>query len=459
MFQSLTGRLSQAVQRMRGRGRITEENVRAVAREIRMALLEADVALPVVKALIERVRTRALGEEVAKSLDPGQAFVKIVHDELVEVLGGTDAGIESRGRPTTVMLVGLQGAGKTTTAAKLARFLAASASDVLMVSTDVYRPGAREQLRTLAGELGTGYLDSESDSPAAIAREALVEAKRRRSRWLIVDTAGRLHVDEAMMEEIRVLHEVLTPAECLFVVDAMTGQDSVNSARAFHEALPLTGVVLTKADGDARGGAALSVREVTGLPIKLMGTGEKLDALEAFVPKRMASRILGMGDVLGLVEQVQRQVDAHAIETVAGKVKRGRTLNLEDFKSQLEQLRKLGGMESLLEKIPGLPSPGAGAAAFDDLTLRRQIGIIDSMTPKERRHPRLIDGSRKRRIAAGAGRPVQDVSRLLKQHRQLSKTMKRVSRGGMKGLLAGLQDPSAGASLGRRGGGSGRSRR
>jgi len=455
MFQSLTQRLSQAVDRVRGRGRITEANVRDVAREIRMALLEADVALPVVKALIERVRHRALGEEVAKSLNPGQAFVKIVHDELVEVLGGSETRIEPRGRPTTVMLVGLQGTGKTTTAAKLARFLTGSAGEVLLASTDVYRPAAREQLRTLAGELGTGFLDSDSDSPATIAGEALDAARERHSRWLIVDTAGRLHVDETMMAEAGALHRVLEPAETLFVVDAMAGQDAVNSARAFHEALPLTGVVLTKADGDSRGGAALSVREVTGLPIKLIGTGEKLDALEVFVPERMASRILGMGDVVGLVEEVQRQVDSEAIEKVAGRVKRGRQLNLEDFKTQLEQIRNLGGLESLLDKLPGLPALGGAAGSLDDRALRRQIGIINSMTSRERRQPALIDGSRKRRIAAGAGRPVQEVSRLLKQHKQLAKAMKRVSKGGLKGLLGGLQDPSVGT----RGGGPGRPRR
>lgn len=455
----MTQRLSQAVQRMTGRGRITEENVRDVAREIRMALLEADVALPVVKALIERVRQRALGEEVAKSLNPGQAFVKIVHDELVQVLGGADAGIEPRGRPTTVMLVGLQGTGKTTTAAKLARFLTGSADDVLLASTDVYRPAARDQLRTLAGQLGAGFLDSESDTPAVLAKEALARAQERHSRWLIVDTAGRLHVDQTMMDEVRMLHEVLEPAETLYVVDAMAGQDAVNSARTFHEALPLTGVVLTKADGDSRGGAALSVREVTGLPIKLMGTGEKLDALEAFVPKRMASRILGMGDVVGLVEDVQRQIDSEAVENVAAKVKRGRSLDLEDFRAQLEQIRNLGGLESLLDRIPGLPGLGAAAGQVDDRTLRRQIGIIDSMTPRERRQPRLIDGSRKRRIAAGAGLPVQEVSRLLKQHQRLAKTMKRVSRTGLKGLLGGLQNPPTGPAAGGRGRAPGRSRR
>ena len=459
MFESLTQRLSHAVQRMSGRGRITEENIRDVAREIRRALLEADVALPVVKGLIYRVQRRALGTEVAKSVNPGQAFVKIVHDELIEVLGGSETGIEPRGRPTTIMLVGLQGTGKTTTAAKLARFLAHSSDEVLLASTDVYRPAARTQLRTLADELGTGFVDSDTDSPPVLAQQALTEAQARRSRWLILDTAGRLHVDDAMMSEARALHSVLKPEETLYVVDAMAGQDALNSARAFHDALPLTGVVLTKTDGDSRGGAALSVREVTGLPIKFIGTGEKFDALEAFVPRRMASRILGMGDVVGLVEDVQRQVDAEAVENIAGKVKRGRQLDLEDFKTQLEQIRNMGGMETLLDKIPGLPNLPAAAGGMNDQGLRRQIGIIDSMTPRERRRPELINGSRKRRIATGAGRPVQEVSHLLKQHRQLAKTMKRVSRGGLKGLLEGLQNPSRGIPVGKRRGGPGRPRR
>lgn len=449
MFQTLSKRLGQAVQKMSGRGRITEDNVREVSREIRMALLEADVALGVVKALIERVRDRALGEEVAKSLNPGQAFTKIVHDELVHALGGSDEAIQPQGRPTVVMLVGLQGAGKTTTAAKLARFLGKAApNEVLMASTDVYRPAAREQLQTLAGELGVECLKSASESPLTLAGEALARARERRCRWLIVDTAGRLHVDEAMMQEAGELQRALTPAETLFVVDAMAGQDAVNAARAFHDALPLTGVILTKADGDARGGAALSVREVTGLPIKLMGTGEKLDAIEAFVPTRMASRILGMGDVVGLVEDVQRRVDQEAMEHVARKVKRGRELTLEDFRAQLEQMGNLGGVDGLLEKLPGLNPAGLAQAGFDARALRRQIGIIDSMTPRERRQPQLIDGSRKRRIARGAGRPVQEVSRLLKQHRRLVKTMKQVSKGGMKGLLNTLQNPG-GAGPGR----------
>jgi signal recognition particle subunit SRP54 len=440
MFDSLTERLSGAVQRMTGRGRITEDNVRDTVRQIRMALLEADVALPVAKALVERVRERALGEEVARSVDPGQAFVKIVHDELVRVLGGNQAELaQAKTTPAVIMLVGLQGAGKTTTAGKLAKVLPKRRDDdVLLASTDVYRPAAREQLARLAAELGASWLDTAEQAPEAIAREALAEARRRGCRWLILDTAGRLHVDEAMMGEVSGIHAQVSPLETLFVLDAMAGQDAVHSARAFHQALPLTGVILSKADGDARGGAALSVREVTGLPIKFVGTGEKLDALEPFAPQRFASRILGMGDVVGFVEQMQRQVDRDAMERVAAKVKRGRELNLEDFREQLGQLANMGGVGALLEKLPGVNPAALTGAGFDDRQIRRQIAMIDSMTPLERRKPLLIDGSRKRRIAAGSGSTIQEVNRLLKQHRQLAKTMKRVSRGGgMQRMLAG----------------------
>lgn len=439
MFQNLTERLSGVVQKLSGRGRISEDNVRDTVRRIRMALLEADVALPVAKALVERVLERALGGEVAQSLDPGQAFVKIVNDELVTVLGGEASQVRRAGRPTTVLLVGLQGAGKTTTAAKLAKFLSANGKDrVLLVSTDVYRPAARAQLATLAQSLDIACAQPDSDDPVAIAETALGEATRGGYTWLIVDTAGRLHVDEALMNEVGALQSSVSPAETLFIVDAMAGQDAVNSARAFHDALDLTGAILTKADGDARGGVALSVREVTGVPIKLVGTGESLDALEAFVPERMASRILGMGDVVGLVETVQRKVDQRAAEKVARKVKRGRELNLDDFRGQLEQLQQLGGIDSVIDKLPGVNPAAAAQAGFDERQIRRQIAIINSMTPKERRQPKLIDGSRKRRIASGAGLAVQDVNRLLKQHKTLAKTMKRVSKaGGVERFLGG----------------------
>lgn len=436
MFSTLTERLSQTVRQLTGRGRITEDNVRDTVRQIRVALLEADVALPVAKAFVERVRERALGEEVAKSLNPGQVFVRIVHDELVRVLGAERSDIEAQGRPSVLLLVGLQGAGKTTTAAKLARLLGGTAAaEVLLASTDVYRPAAREQLRVLAAEVGARYFASAADDPAEIAAGAVAEAKRTDARWLIVDTAGRLHVDQAMMQEALSIHRAITPGETLFVLDAMIGQDAVNSARAFAEALPLTGVILTKADGDARGGAALSVREVTGLPIKLIGTGEKLGGIEPFSPSRLASRILGMGDVVGLVEQVEREVDHAAMEKVAAKVKRGSGLDFNDFRQQLEQIGKMGGLEAILDRIPGI-NPGALAGArFDERVIRRQTAMIDSMTRAERRNPALINGSRKRRIAAGSGVPVQDVNRLLKQQRQLAKTLKKASKGGLKGLM------------------------
>ncbi len=445
MFDQLTARLTEAMQRVSGRGRITEDNVRETMRTIRMALLEADVALPVAKALVERVRDRALGEEVARSLNPGQAFVKIVHDELVRVLGGDASPIQPPGHPAVVMLVGLQGAGKTTTAAKLARLLMARGGAVLLASTDVYRPAARDQLATLAADLGVGFFKSASNAPAEIARGAVAAAERGGQRWLILDTAGRLHVDAEMMSEARELHALVSPGETLFVVDSMAGQDAVNSARAFHEALPLTGVILTKADGDARGGVALSVREITGLPIKLVGTGEKIEALEPFVPERFASRILGMGDVVGLVEQVQKTVDREEMEKLAGKVKQGKGLTLEDYREQLRQMLNMGGLEQILDKLPGLKPEQLAAAKFDPKVFRRQIGLIDSMTPAERRRPDLIDGSRKRRIAAGAGLPVQDVSRLLKQHKQLTMTMKQLSKGGgMQRLLGAMRKGGGG---------------
>ena len=439
MFQTLTERLSSSVRQLTGRGRITEKNVRDTVRQIRMALLEADVALPVAKRFVERVRQRALGDDVARSLDPGQVFVKIVHDELVAVLGGDKAPITPRGRPSVLLLAGLQGAGKTTTAGKLAVHLGKGRpQEIMLVSLDVYRPAAREQLKKLAASAGTSLFESGSEDPATIARAAQEEARRRGVRWLIVDTAGRLHVDEAMMDEVRSVNEILEPAETLFVVDSMAGQDALASATAFNAALPLTGVVLTKADGDARGGVALSVRDVTGVPIKLIGTGEKLDAIESFDPDRFARRILGMGDVVGLVEQVQAKVDREAVEKVASKVKRGRGLDLEDFRQQLEQISNMGGLESLMSKIPGLPAGAGMPAQMDDRVVRRQIAIIDSMTHQERRRPDIIDGSRKRRIASGAGMSVQDVNRLLKQHKTLVKTMKRFGKGGMAGMQSML---------------------
>lgn len=442
MFDQLTERLSDAVRHLTGRGRITEDNVKDTVRQIRMAFLEADVALPVAKAVVERVRDRALGEEVARSLNPGQTFIKIVHDELVSVLGSSAPPIASSGRPTVLMLVGLQGTGKTTSAAKLALHLSKRAgNEVMLVSTDVYRPAARAQLAKLAADHGFAYFGEESTTePATIAREALAAARRGGQRWLIVDTAGRLHVDAQMMEEARQLQDIVQPAETLYVLDSMAGQDAVNSAQVFHSAMPLTGVILTKADGDARGGAALSVREVTGLPIKLVGTGEKVDALETFEPARFASRILGMGDVVGLVEQVQKQVDREQMEKLASKMQRGEGIGLDDFRDQLRQFVNMGGIEQLLEKLPGITPEQLAGARVDPKLLKRQIGIIDSMTPRERRFPAIIDGSRKRRIAAGAGLPVQEVSRLLKQHKQMGKTMKQIKkRGGLQKLFGAVR--------------------
>jgi signal recognition particle subunit SRP54 len=456
VFETLTERLSESVRQLGGRGRITEDNVRDTVRQIRMALLEADVALPIAKDFVDRIRERALGDEVTRSLDPGQVFTKIVHDELVRVLGGERADIKPRGQPSVLLLAGLQGAGKTTTAGKLARELgAARPAEILLVSLDVYRPAARDQLARLAERVGARCFATDSDDPLAIARAALGEARKSGARWLIADTAGRLHIDEAMMSEVRAVHALLAPAETLFVVDAMAGQDALQSAAAFDAALPLTGVVLTKADGDARGGVALSVRAATGVPIKRIGTGEKLDGFERFDPERFASRILGMGDVVGLVEQVQASVDQAAAEKVAGKLKRGKSLNLEDYRQQLEQIGNMGGLGSLLDKIPGMPAGAALPPQFDDRQIRRQIAIINSMTRAERRRPELIDGSRKRRIAAGSGLPVQDVNRLLKQHKLMAKTMKRASKGGM----AGMEQMLGGALRGQLPGGRRRRRR
>jgi signal recognition particle subunit SRP54 len=436
MFETLTERLSKTVRGLTGRGRISEKNIRDTARQIRMALLEADVALPVARAFVERVRQRALGEEVARSLNPGQTFTKIVHDEIVALLGTDAAGLSGKGRPAIIMLVGLQGAGKTTTAAKLARHLESSSrGEIMLTSVDVHRPAAREQLSTLGAELDIPVFESVHDDARSIVVDACEAARRRGLRWLIVDTAGRLHVDEQMMEEVRSLVEAVSPGELLFVIDSMGGQDALNSARAFHEALPLTGVILTKTDGDARGGAALSVREVTGLPIKFIGTGEKADALERFVPDRFAARILGQGDVVGLVEQVQEKIDREKMEKVAARVKQGKSLTLEDFRGQLEQIMNLGGLEAIVDKLPGSIGAPAPSAGLDPKAVRRQIAIIDSMTCEERLRPSMIDGSRKRRIARGSGQAVQDVNRLLKQHKQLVKTMKQVSRGGMQRML------------------------
>ncbi len=443
MFDNLTGRLSRVVKTLRGEARLTETNIQDALREVRMALLEADVALPAVKALIERVREEAVGEKVIGSLTPGQSLVGVVHRELVALMGEHSETLNLATQPPAVILLaGLQGAGKTTTAGKLARWLRAEQrKKVLLVSCDVYRPAAIEQLRVLAGQVEVDFHPATADEkPVDIAKRALEFARMHYHDVLIVDTAGRLAVDEAMMQEIRELHEAVQPIETLFVVDAMQGQDAVNVAQAFGTALPLTGVILTKLDGDARGGAALSVRHVTGKPIKFAGTGEKLTGLEAFHPDRMAARILGMGDVLSLIEDVQKTVDHQEAEKLALKVKSGKGFDLEDFKLQVAQMRKMGGMGALMDKLPAqLAQAAQGAPGMEDKVIRRLEGIINSMTPLERAKPELLKASRKRRIAAGAGVSVQEVNRLLKQFEQTQKMMKMVAKGGMAKMMRSMK--------------------
>jgi len=442
MFDNLTARLSRTADALRGRGRITDENIAETLREVRMALLEADVALPVVKQFIERVRAKAIGAEIQQSLTPGQAFVGILHKELVALMGGAAAGFELRAQPPfVVMLAGLQGAGKTTTAAKLARWLIETQRKrVLLVSTDVRRPAAILQLERLAAQVGAGFFKADAAiPPAQIASQALEQARRGLHDVLLVDTAGRLHVDRELMEEAREIDRAVVAHEKLFVVDAMAGQDAVNAARAFGEALELTGVILTKADGDARGGVALSVREITGKPIVFVGVGEKTEALEPFDPGRMANRILGMGDVVALVEQVQKQVDVDEAQRLARKVAKGKAFDFNDLRGQLEQLLKMGGLASVMDKLPQHLTRAAAANVPADRDVRRQIAIINSMTRRERRQPAVIDGSRRRRIAAGAGVQVQDVNRLLKQFQEMQRMMKSMKGGRMARMLGGLK--------------------
>jgi len=442
MFDNLTARLSRTIEGLRGRGRITEDNVAETLREARVALLEADVALPVVKAFIESVKAKALGAEVLSSLTPGQAFIGILHAELVQLMGGAGTPWKLQATPPVVLLLaGLQGAGKTTTAAKLARFLIEREKKrVLLASTDVRRPAAMLQLERLAGQVRADYFHAASEAtPAAIARAALERARSGVFDVLIVDTAGRLHVDEALMAEVRDIDAAVAATERLFVVDAMAGQDAVNAARAFGAALDLTGVILTKADGDARGGAALSVREVTGKPIVFVGVGEKTEALEPFDPERMASRILGMGDVVSLVEQVHRQVDHAEARRIAQKVVKGKSFDMEDLKSQLQQLQKMGGVEALLDKLPGTVTRKGVSGEDGDRELRRQIAIINSMTLRERRSPSIIDGSRRRRIAGGSGVRVQDVNRLLKQFLEMQRVMKSMKGGRLRQLMGAFK--------------------
>jgi signal recognition particle subunit SRP54 len=443
MLDNLTNRLSRVIKTLRGEARLTESNVADALREVRMALLEADVALPVVKDFIAAVKQKAMGEEVIGSLTPGQALVGVVQRELAALMGGANAALDLAVTPPAVVLMaGLQGSGKTTTSGKLAKYLAEQKKKPLLASCDVYRPAAIEQLRTIAGQLGIDFYESaQGQQPREIALGALDYARKHYNDVLIVDTAGRLAIDAAMMQEITDLHAVLHPAETLFVVDAMQGQDAVNVAKAFSEALPLTGVVLTKLDGDARGGAALSVRQVTGKPIKFAGVGEKLAALEAFHPERMAARILGMGDVLSLVEEARKGVDVAEAQKLAEKIKKGKSFDLEDFKQQISQMRKMGGLSSMIDKLPAQFAQAAQAQSADmgEKQMRRIEGVINSMTPQERARPELMKASRKRRVAAGAGVQVQEVNRLLKQFEQMQKMMKQMQKGGMAKMMRGMR--------------------
>ncbi len=444
MLDNLTSRLSRVVKTLRGQARLTEDNIADAMREIRMALLEADVALPVVKELITHIKDKAVGQEVLGSLTPGQALVGVVHKELTRLMGDTHNGLDLAVQPPAVILMaGLQGAGKTTTAGKLGKFLKERMKKkVLAVSADIYRPAAIEQLKMVAGQAGIDFFPTQpSDKPAAIAASVIDFARRHYYDAVLFDTAGRLAIDEAMMREVSELHDALQPAETLFVVDAMLGQDAVNSARAFSEALPLTGVILTKLDGDTRGGAALSVRHITGKPLKFAGVGEKLSGLEEFHPERMASRILGMGDVLSLIEDAQRGVDQEKARAFAQKLKTGKGFDLNDFKEQIGQVRKMGGLSGLLDKLPAQFAQAAQQAGsqVEDKAVRRIEGIIDAMTPLERGKPELIKASRKRRIATGAGVPVQEVNRLLSQFEQTQKMMKQFSKGGMQKLMRNMK--------------------
>ena len=442
MLENLTGRLQGVIKNLRGQARLTEDNISDAMREVRMALLEADVALPVVKDFIAKVKERANGREVLQSLTPGQAVIEVVNDELTELMGKANVALNLAAVPPAIILMaGLQGSGKTTTSAKLAKLLKEQKKKVLLASADVYRPAAITQLQTLGKQLEIDCFDSNaSQKPSDIALQTLEFAKRGYYDVVIFDTAGRLGIDEAMMAEIKALHAQLNPIETLFVVDAMQGQDAVNTAKAFGEALPLTGIVLTKLDGDSRGGAALSVRHVTGKPIKFIGVSEKVDGLEPFYPERMAGRILGMGDVLGLIEQAHKNVDMAEAQKVADKIKSGRKFDLEDFKSQMSQMRKMGGMGALMDKMPAQMANMAAKVNNEDAdkSLRRIEGIINSMTPLERRKPELIKATRKKRIADGSGVQVQEVNRLLKQFEETQKMMKMFSKGGMAKMMRGM---------------------
>lgn len=442
MFDNLTDRLTHSLRKVTGSARLTDANIKDTLREVRKALLEADVALSVVKAFVDRVRSKAIGAQVSKSLNPGQQFLKIVETELIGIMGDTNESLDLAAQPPAVVLMaGLQGAGKTTSVAKLAKFLTErQKKKVLVVSVDVYRPAAIKQLETLAAEVGVEFFPSTNEQkPVDIAEAAILHAKKQFVDVVIVDTAGRLHIDEALMGEIQGLHKAINPVETLFVIDAMIGQDAVNTAKAFDQALPLTGVVLTKADGDARGGAALSVRHITGKPIKFIGVGEKVDALEPFYPERIASRILGMGDVMSLIEEAEQKIDKVKAEKLIKKVQKGQKFDLEDLRDQFQQMQNMGGMGSMLEKLPGM---GNVSEMMEQANMGKQFSqmeaIINSMTPTERRNPDILSGSRKRRITMGSGTQIQDLNRLLKQHKQMAKMMKKMKGGGMAQMMRGL---------------------
>jgi len=446
MFKDLSSRLAQAINSLTGRGRLTEENIKDTLREVRVALLEADVALPIVKSFIQAIEARAIGQEVMASLTPGQALIKIVRDELILLMGEQNEALQLNTQPPAVILMaGLQGSGKTTTAAKLARLLKTrDKKSVLLASCDVYRPAAIEQLATLAKQVDVeSFVANDTQDPVTIAKQALEWAKRSASDVVIIDTAGRLHIDEAMMAEIKAIYEAISPIETLFVVDSMTGQDAAMTAQAFHDALPLTGVILTKTDGDARGGAALSIRQLTGKPIKFMGVGEKVDALEPFYPDRVASRILGMGDVLGLIEHAEKTLDKENAKKMAKKLQKGR-FDLDDFRKQISEMHKMGGLTGLIDKLPGMgsgmPNISGKQMQQGESDLRKFIAMIDSMTPQERRRPELISGSRKRRICNGSGTQIQEINRLLKQFDGMQKMMKKMSqKGGIQKMMRSMQ--------------------
>jgi len=440
MFDNLTDRLSKTIKNLRGQGRLTEANIKDALRDVRMALLEGDVALPVVKDFIERVRERAAGQEVTKSLSPGQMLVKVVNEELVHMMGDVNDELNLSVQPPAVILMaGLQGSGKTTSTGKLARMLRdRHKKNVLVASCDIYRPAAIEQLKTLAGEVEAEFFPSSTDQdPVKIATDAITHARKQHIDVVIIDTAGRLHIDDEMMSEIRRLHEAVQPVETLFVVDSMTGQDAANTARTFNDVLPLTGVILTKTDGDSRGGAALSIRAITGKPIKFIGVGEKTAALEPFHPDRIASRILGMGDVLSLVEEAEQKVDKEQVAKLASKISKGKGFDMNDFSSQLDQMLNMGGLAGMMDKLPGMGNMPKNAM-MDDKQVHHMKAIINSMTQHERSFPAVIKGSRRRRIAAGSGTQVQDVNRLLKQHLQMQKMMKKMSKGGMGKMMRGM---------------------